>query len=245
MLGFNLLHDNKGGPGNHRYGNNFLFQNFYLMCASKRVLSNNHYATLINVHSNHGIPTLCGVIFNAFWANILFSFNTLANAWQCPFVCQCSSPNNFNMHGKKKNMTCCMHLQVRVDITWWRRNVYRIICPLCEGNPPVVVGSVLVTCILHYTGVTMSAMVSQITSPTIVYSTVYSGEDQRKHQSSASPAFVRGIHRWPVNSSHKRPVTRKMFPFDDVIMQYRFWCSTGLMRGESTGHRWFPLTKDQ
>ena len=30
---------------------------------------------------------------------------------------------------------------------------------------------------------------------------------------------VRGIHRWPVNSSHKRPVTRKLFPFDDVIMK--------------------------
>ena len=44
------------------------------------------------------------------------------------------------------------------------------------------------------------------------------GTDQRKHQSSASLAFVRGIHRWPVNSPHKGPVTRKMFPFYDVIM---------------------------
>ena len=48
--------------------------------------------------------------------------------------------------------------------------------------------------------------------------TVYSGADQRKHQSSTSLAFVRGIHRWPVNSPHKWPVARKMFPFDDVIM---------------------------
>ena len=39
-----------------------------------------------------------------------------------------------------------------------------------------------------------------------------------KHQSSASLAFVRGIQRWPVNSPHKLPVTRKMFPFDGVIM---------------------------
>ena len=46
----------------------------------------------------------------------------------------------------------------------------------------------------------------------------YSDADQWKHQSSASLAFVRGIHRWPVNSPHKWPVTRKMFPFDDVIM---------------------------
>ena len=66
----------------------------------------------------------------------------------------------------------------------------------------------------------MGAMSSQITSLTIVYSTVYSGSDQRKHQSSASLAFVWGIHRGPVNSPHKWPVSRKMFPFDDVIMNY-------------------------
>ena len=61
-------------------------------------------------------------------------------------------------------------------------------------------------------------MASQITSFPIVYSTVYSGADQRKHQSSESLAFVRGIHRSPVNSPHRGPVTRKRFPFDDVIM---------------------------
>ena len=65
----------------------------------------------------------------------------------------------------------------------------------------------------------MGAIAYQITSLTIVYSTVYSDADQRKHQSSASLTFVRGIHRGPVNSPHKWPVTRKMFPFDDVIMQ--------------------------
>ena len=64
----------------------------------------------------------------------------------------------------------------------------------------------------------MGAMASQITSLTIVYSTAYSGADQRKYQSFASLAFVRGIHRSPVNSSHKWPVTQKIFPFDDVIM---------------------------
>ena len=70
----------------------------------------------------------------------------------------------------------------------------------------------------HYDDVTMSGMASQITSLAIVYSAVYSCADQRKHQSSASLAFVRGIHRGPVNSPHKWPVTRKMFPFDDVMM---------------------------
>ena len=70
----------------------------------------------------------------------------------------------------------------------------------------------------HYDDVIMGTMASQITSLTIVYSTVNSGADQSKHQSSASLAFVWGIHRGPVNSPHKWPVTRKMFPFDGVIM---------------------------
>ena len=71
----------------------------------------------------------------------------------------------------------------------------------------------------NYCDVIMGAIASQITSVTIVYSAVYSDADERKHQSSASLAFVRWIHRGPVNSPHKWPVTRKMFPFDDVIMQ--------------------------
>ena len=71
----------------------------------------------------------------------------------------------------------------------------------------------------HYNDVIMSAMASQTTGVSVVFSTVYSGADQRKQQNSASLAFVRGIHQWPVNSPHKGPVTRKMFPFDDVIME--------------------------
>ena len=74
------------------------------------------------------------------------------------------------------------------------------------------------TVLNHYNDVIMSTMATQITSHTIVYSTAYSGTDQRKHQSFASLAFMRGIHRGPVNSPLKWPVTRKMFPFDDVIM---------------------------
>ena len=66
----------------------------------------------------------------------------------------------------------------------------------------------------------MGAMASQITSFTIAYSTFYWGADQRKHQGSASLAFVWGIHRRPVNSPQKGPVTRKMFPFDDIIITF-------------------------
>ena len=61
---------------------------------------------------------------------------------------------------------------------------------------------------IHFNDIIMSVMVSQITGLTIVNSTVYSGANQRKHQSSASLAFAWGNHRWPV----------EMFPFDDVII---------------------------
>ena len=74
----------------------------------------------------------------------------------------------------------------------------------------------------HHNGVIVSAMASQFTSITIVYSTVNSGADQSKHQSSALLAFVWGIHRGSVNSPHKGPVTRKMFPFDDAIILSEF-----------------------
>ena len=69
---------------------------------------------------------------------------------------------------------------------------------------------------IHYDDVIMSPMASKITSHTIIYSTFYSGPDQSKHQSSASLAFVWGIHRSP----HKGPVMRKMFSFDDVILHW-------------------------
>ena len=70
----------------------------------------------------------------------------------------------------------------------------------------------------HHNDVIIGLIASLNISLTIVYSTVYSDADQRKHQSSASLAFVWGIHPGPVNSLHKWPVTRKMFPFDDVII---------------------------
>ena len=70
----------------------------------------------------------------------------------------------------------------------------------------------------HYSDGIMGAMATQITGVSVVCSAVCWGADQRKPQSSASLAFVGGIHRWPVDSRHKGPVRRKMFPFDDVIM---------------------------
>ena len=92
---------------------------------------------------------------------------------------------------------------------------------MCKIHLQAKKGKCMYVCcseVCHYNDVIMSVVASQITSLTIVHPTVYSGADQRKHQSSASLAFVWGIHRWLVNSPHKRPVMRKMFPFDDVIM---------------------------
>ena len=90
----------------------------------------------------------------------------------------------------------------------------------------------------------MDAIASQITSLTMVYSTVYSDADQWKHQRSASLAFVWGIHRGPVNSPHKWPVTRKMFPFDDVIVSFVELCSYGTWvpewQQDSTGSGFLP-----
>ena len=97
--------------------------------------------------------------------------------------------------GKDFNLTCTM-LELRT---------YRI-HTLCT------------TLYIHYSDVIMSAMASEITSVSIVCSTYCWGTYQRKHQSSASLAFERGIHWSPVDSPHKGPVMQKMFPCDDIIM---------------------------
>ena len=84
-------------------------------------------------------------------------------------------------------------------------------------------------------------MASQITAVMIVYSTVCSGADHTKHQSSASLACVRGIHRWPVNSPHKSPVTRKMFLFYNDVMQRHRYNATfipGIVQTPATSSKW-------
>ena len=100
----------------------------------------------------------------------------------------------------------CMHIS-RYQLFTLYTFVYSGSSELCKQ---------LASC--HYNDIIMSTMASQITSLTIIYSTINSVADQRKHQSSVSLAFVRGFHWWPMNSPHKGPVMRKMFPSDDVIM---------------------------
>ena len=89
--------------------------------------------------------------------------------------------------------------------------------------------------IRHNSDVVIDAMASQITGVSIAWLTVYSGADHRKQQSSASLAFVKVIHRWLAHSPHKGPVTRKMFPFDDVIMGSRLNSYT-LQISDPTSH---------
>ena len=80
----------------------------------------------------------------------------------------------------------------------WRRKCFHLMTLSCTTCPNYLGGSDKTPKRI------MGAMASLITSLPIVYSTVYSSADQRKHQSSASLAFVWGIHRWRVNSPHKR-----------------------------------------
>ena len=97
---------------------------------------------------------------------------------------------SITLNNKKQHNAVC-RLICRFDVYWeWPRHTQNWVSTV------------------HYSNVIMSPTASQITGASIVNSTVYSGAGQRKHQSSASLAFVREIHRWPV----------KMLPFDDVIL---------------------------
>ena len=120
--------------------------------------------------------------------------------------------HNMSKDGRIKNQKRKSTMRFNIDLQHtWPHSPQHLQC-----SAPMNSNSVPTT---YYGDVTMGAIASQITSVSNVYSTVCSGTDQRKHQSSASLAFVRGIHRGPVNSPHKRSVTRKIFPLDDIIMQ--------------------------
>ena len=117
-----------------------------------------------------------------------------------------------------KQMTCFF-----IEIIWnifgrfnetksWKRSVWR------HGWP---VNATLQS--NDYSDVIISAMASQFIGVSVVFSAICSSADQSKHQSSAPMAFVGGIHGWPVDSPLKWPVTRKMFPFDDLIMNDLEW----------------------
>ena len=95
---------------------------------------------------------------------------------------------------------------IKTNLMYIYHRIYGIILYYCQQKV-----------IIHYNDVIMTAMASQITDVLVVYWIVYSCTDQRNHQSSASLAFVKGIHWWPGNYLHKGPVTWEMFTFDDVV----------------------------
>ena len=139
-----------------------------------------------------------GVILNSHFAWMTTCVGMYFNDYICIHVYKCmmKKHSNTKQHGEIIEMIFCrINLLFSTHVHFTRR--------------------------MHYDDVRMGAIASQITSLTIIYSIVYSDADQRKHQSSASLAFVWGIHRGPVNFPHKWPVKRKMFPFDDVIMAKR------------------------
>ena len=139
---------------------------------------------------------------------------------------QCWNIVNWTLRNKLQwhlNRNSCIFIQENAFEMWtgnWQPFWFQIVCIVCS-HQCAVDGLAPLTAEIsadHYSDVIMGAMASQITSLTIVFSTVYWGTDQRKHQSSVTLAFVGGIPRWLGNSPHKWPATWKMFPFDDIIM---------------------------
>ena len=97
-------------------------------------------------------------------------------------------------HSTQKNIMHLLFKPKPKKINWESGNIDHKLPPLC--HQPAFPAIQYPWNPLHYSGVIMGSMASRITFLIIVYSTVYSGIDQRKHQSSASLACVRGIHRW-------------------------------------------------
>ena len=154
----------------------------------------------------------------AIFCNNVFIFNRKNNLkpvirvtlFRRSWLCIKSLANLFNNLFRYYNQSCAL-------LAPWEGN-HQSPVDSYHKRPLALMFYLMYTRTMHYNDAIMGAIASQITSLTLVYSTVYSDADQRKHQSSASLAFVRGIHRGPVNSPQKWPVTRKMFPFDDVVM---------------------------
>ena len=141
-------------------------------------------------------------------------------------------------HGNKRtyrkiwsNITLIINFKQELKI-WtkrWNKHITNQI--LCDCN-----SGFLIMPQIHYNDVIMSMMASQITSPATVYLTVYSRADQRKHQSSASLAFVRGIDRSPVNSLHKGQWQRKCLHFIFNIQQFSYKKMISKCRLQNIGH---------
>ena len=142
--------------------------------------------------------------------------------------------------GSKYDDTCC---------DWWRGvwrhrlyryqpTVYSQVEPSWSAGSWGIHDDVMTW---HYIDVIMTTIASQITSLTVVYSTVYSDADQRKHQRPASLAFVWGIHRDRWIPRTKGQLRGKCFHLMTSSWKYFARCWP-FVRGI---HRCFPVTKGQ
>ena len=209
---------------------------FSLICASINGWVNTHEACDLRRHRHQYDVTLMS--WEQVWTNHnwhrpycwIQNFSFRIKLRKCIFVRSCTHYNIHPLNANENAKAMLSNYIIRNSLTpaqksdkiLWRRELINCVSALYNHS---------VTChrtqrsgshdchIIHYDDVIIGAIASQITSLTIVYSAVYSGTDQSKHQSSASLAFVWGSHRGPVNSPHKWPVTRKILPFHDVIMQ--------------------------
>ena len=86
------------------------------------------------------------------------------------------------------------YISVKIESTWLLLMSWHLFRTSASATEMLTWANTSTNEMIHYSDVIMGTMASQITSRMIVYSTVYSGADQRKHQNSASLAFVRVIH---------------------------------------------------
>ena len=164
------------------------------IAANKRYLWA-HHISIMNVLSWR---TVCALTRWLFWCLFPSLLRNLANKHK----------NNHRESAFKQFVTptqCPPSRSFVVCSHWGPMTVSGVIAIICLSYRSLLIP--------HYSDVIMSVMASQITCVSIVCSTACSGADQRKHQSSASLAFVGGFHRWPTDSPHKGPATRKMFPY--------------------------------
>ena len=185
----------------------------WILQEHKLVWLNFSYLTTVIAQNTRGLTTAFAsiqMILSATSHKMVFVNSLLASK----VTCSCQFRSNYHQtdHNAPR-VLCVSYPGFQIFTPVWpgpTRKIYSI---------TILLHSRCYTIYQHYSDVIMSAVAFHITGVSVVFSTVCSGADQRTHQRSASLAFVREIHRWPGDFPHKKPVTRQMYPFDDVIMK--------------------------
>ena len=157
---------------------------FSLICAWRSAWANNRdTGDWVRHRTNYDVTVMS--------RNVLY-FDRTRYSWRYEWIN--ISPGIYNM------LTSCWQLYCKANRSWAKENTIQQI--------KTFTADIL---FWHRRDIIMSTVASQITGVSIVCLTACSGAEQRKYQSSAWLAFVRGIHRWPVDSPHKGPVTQKNY----------------------------------